>query len=101
MVKIDSVVEWLLDGDPAVRWQVHADLLGSDKETVRKERKKVTTEGWGAKLLELQDEAGTWAKGLYSPKWTSTTYTLLLLKSLGLDPDNRKAQKGSRILLEK
>ncbi len=101
MVNSDSVVDWLLQGDPAVRWQVHADLLDSDEEMIRKERKKVTTEGWGAKLLERQDEEGTWARALYSPKWTSTTYTLLLLRRLGLDPNNRKAQKGSKILLEK
>ncbi len=100
MVKFDSLVDWLLQGDPSVRWQVHADLMDSDKETVWKERKKVATEGWGAKLLELQDEAGTWAKGLYSPKWTSTTYTLLLLRQLGLDFANQQVQKGSRILLE-
>lgn len=100
MVKSSSIVDWLLQGDPSVRWQVHADLLDSDKETVRRERKKITTEGWGAKLLSRQDEAGTWAKALYSPKWTSTTYTLLLLRRLGLDPDNRKAQKGARILLD-
>jgi hypothetical protein len=101
MIRSNSTIEWLLQGDPSIRWQVHADLLDSDKEIIRKERKKVATEGWGARLLEIQDEAGTWAKGLYSPKWTSTTYTLLLLKRLGLDPDNRKAQKGSRLLLEK
>jgi hypothetical protein len=100
MVKFDSVVEWLLQGDPAVRWQVHAHLLDSDEETIWKERKKVATSGWGGQLLSHQDEAGTWAEALYSPKWTSTTYTLLLLRRLGLDPDNPGAQKGSRILLE-
>jgi hypothetical protein len=100
MSKSDSVVDWLLQGDPSVRWQVHADLLDSGKETIQKERIKIANEGWGAKLLELQDEAGTWAKALYSPKWTSTTYTLLLLRRLGLDPDNKQAQKGCNILLE-
>jgi len=100
MVKSNSVVDWLLQGDPSVRWQVHADLLDSDKETVWKEREKIATEGWGARLLECQDEAGTWANALYSPKWTSTTYTLLLLRRLGLDPANKQAQKGCKILLE-
>ena len=93
MSKYDSVVEWLLQGDPSVRWQVHADLLNSDREIIRKERKRIAVEGWGAKLLERQDEAGTWANGLYSPKWTSTTYTLLLLRRLGLDPGNRQATR--------
>jgi hypothetical protein len=101
MVTNNSIIEWLLQGDPSIRWQVYADLLDKDEETIRKERKKITTEGWGAKILARQDEAGTWAGALYSPKWTSTTYTLLLLRRLGLDPDNPGAQKGSRILLEK
>jgi len=100
MINSDSTIDWLLQGDPSVRWQVHSDLLDSDKTIVAKERQKIATEGWGAKLLELQDEAGTWAKGLYTPKWTSTTYTLLLLRRLGLDPDNKQAQQGCNILLE-
>jgi len=97
----DKIINWLLNGDPSIRWQVHADLLYSDQQTIRKERKKITHEGWGARLLSLQDEAGTWANALYSPKWISTTYTLLLLRRLGLDPDNQQAQKGAMILLNK
>jgi hypothetical protein len=102
MTPIDNkLIEWLLQGDPAVRWQVHAHLLDSDEKTIRRERKKMTSSGWGAELLSRQDASGTWAKALYSPKWTSTTYTLLLLRRLGLDPDNPAARKGSRILLDK
>lgn len=96
-----QVIDWLLDGDPSIRWQVYADLLNPDEQTIWKERKKITTEGWGSRLLSLQDEAGTWANGVYSPKWTSTTYTLVLLRRLGLDPDNRQAQKGAEILLNR
>lgn len=88
-------------GDPSIRWQVHADLLNSDKQTVWKDRKKIVSEGWGLRLLSFQDETGTWANGVYSPKWTSTTYTLVLLRRLGLDPDNPQAQKGAMILLNK
>lgn len=96
-----QVIDWLLDGDPSIRWQVYADLLNPDEQTIWKERKKITTEGWGSRLLSLQDEAGTWANGVYSPKWASTTYTLVLLRRLGLDPDNRQAQKGAEILLNR
>lgn len=97
----NQTINWLLRGDPSIRWQVHADLLYSDKQTIWKERTKITTEGWGARLLSHQDQLGTWANRLYSPKWTSTTYTLMLLRRLGLDPDNQKAQKGALILLNK
>jgi hypothetical protein len=50
-------------------------------------------------LLGLQDAKGTWGGGLYNPKWTSTTYTLLLLRDLGLSP-SQSTQKACRILLE-
>ena len=87
----DSNLNWLLAGDPAIRWQV--------LRTAREQR-RIAKEGWGAKLLELQDPDGRWAHGIYNPKWTSTTYTLVLLRSLGLAPGNRQAIRGCRILLD-
>jgi len=61
----------------------------------------VAIEGWGARLLELQDLEGTWAGGMYSPKWISTTYTMLLLRDLGLPPHNDQAQKACALLLDR
>ncbi len=90
---------WLLEGDPAIRWQTLADLCGADAQTVARERARVAEKGWGASLLALQDPGGTWAGGLYTPKWTSTTYTLLLLRSLGLPAGNEQALAGCRLLL--
>lgn len=100
MFEYNDLIDWLLQGDPSINWQVHAHLLDSDDKTTWKERKKVATSGWGKQLLSHQDKSGTWAGTMYSPKWTSTTYTLLLLRSLGLYPDNTGAQKGCRILLD-
>jgi hypothetical protein len=80
------VIEWLLDGDPAIRWQVMRDLTDEPPDRVAAERSRVVSEGWGARLLALQGDDGQWGGGAYSPKWTSTTYTLLLLRHLGLDP---------------
>ena len=71
----DSVLQWLLNGDPAIRWQTMRGLKGSAGRTVRREQQRVATEGWGAQLLKLQDADGRWAGGDYTPKWTSTTYT--------------------------
>lgn len=96
----EEVIPWLLEGDPALRWQVLQDLAGSAADEVAAERQRVASEGWGAKLLAAQDETGTWANGLYLPKWTSTTYTLLLLRWLGLPAENPQAQRGCRCLLE-
>lgn len=95
----DSAVEWLAEGDPAIRWQVERDLLGKGPRTWRATRAAVETKGWGRRLLDEQDPGATWGNGLYTPKWTSTTYTLLLLRRLGLLPTNERAAAGCRRLL--
>jgi hypothetical protein len=56
----DQLIDWLLEGDPSIRWRVHRDLLGISESTVRGERANVATEGWGAKLISLQDQDGRW-----------------------------------------
>jgi hypothetical protein len=104
--RTNPVIHWLLDGDPSIRWQVLRDLLGAPEPTVERERRKVARGGWGARLLARQDAAGTWARGrssdggLYSPKWTSTTYTMLLLRDFGLPPNARAARKPCKLLLD-
>jgi hypothetical protein len=96
-----AIRDWLLDADPAIGWQTMRDLLGADAGTVEAERERVANEGWGAAILSQQDSAGTWANGLYNPKWRSTFYTLLTLRDLGLEPRNEAASRGAAILLER
>lgn len=91
-------LEWLLDSDPAIRWQVLRDLGHAPADVVVAERARVTTEGWGARLLALQGEDGQWAGGACFPAegwrraegegqpWTSTLPTLQLLHDFGIDP---------------
>jgi hypothetical protein len=95
------VLDWLLNGDPAIRWQVLEDVLSAPAATVERERQKVARRGWGARLLARQDADGKWASGLYSPKWISTTYTMLLLRDLGLPAANRQARKACALLLDR
>jgi hypothetical protein len=95
-VPADSLTEWLLAGDPAIRWQTLRHL----RHPFQNERRRVPTEGWGARLLALQDEAGSWGGGIYTPKWTSTTYTLLLLRDMGLPRGHRHALRACRLLLD-
>lgn len=103
----NETIEWLLDGDPAIRWQVLRDLAGASEATVERERRRVAREGWGAHLLERQDADGRWAggpspnSGLYAPKWISTTYTLLLLRDFGLPSNNRSARRACKLLLDR
>jgi hypothetical protein len=96
----ESVLGWLLDGDPAIRWQAMRDLKGAAERTVRREQVRVAAEGWGARLLGLQDPDGRWASGVYTPKWTSTTYTLLLLRACGLPPRHPQALRACTLLLD-
>ena len=95
-----KLINWLLDSDPAIRWQVLQDLCEAEASKVITERQKIATEGWGAKFLSLQDKDGRWANALYSPKWISTTYTMLLLKRFGLEPTNPQAQLACQRLLD-
>jgi hypothetical protein len=93
-----TVVDWLLDSDPALRWQVLRDLVHAPEDVVAAERARVATEGWGARLLALQGDDGQWAGGACFPAegwrrddnhgqpWTSTLPTLQLLHDLGVDP---------------
>jgi hypothetical protein len=90
-----KVIDWLLEGDPSIRWQVEADLLNQPPGAVAIERNHVASEGWGKALLDLQQPDGQWGEGFYSPKWVSTTYTLLQLRHYGLDPSG-DASRGAR-----
>jgi hypothetical protein len=89
-----DVIDWLLAGDPAVRWQVLAHLTAADAPAVAAERARVGREGWGARLLAEQAPDGSWGGGMYSPKWVSTTYTLLHLMWLGLPSGHPAALLG-------
>jgi hypothetical protein len=90
----EQVVPWLLDSDPAIRWQVMQDLTETPETTAAAERTRVASEGWGARLLALQNPDGTWGDGASKPKWESTLYTLLLLRNMGLDPRSEQARRA-------
>lgn len=94
---MDTQLEtWLLDSDPALRWQVERDLLGAPEEQWKATRSRMATEGFGAKLLSHQDPDGTWAGGAFFPHgwgweneepqpWTTTTWVLKDLREWGVD----------------
>jgi hypothetical protein len=86
-----TVLEWLLDSDPAIRWQVLRDLADAPIEEIALERARIATEGWGAKLLASQSMDGYWGVGDANPEWV-TLQTLLLLRDMGLDPASEAAR---------
>jgi hypothetical protein len=95
-----AIIDWLLKGDPAIRWQVQKDIFHGEPLEIKKERLKTEKEGWGKLLLEKQDAGGGWGGGIYTPKWTSATYTMLLLRQIGLPPANRQVKKTCSLLID-
>src|SRR5437660_12417869 len=118
-----DVVDWLMDSDPAIRWQVMRDLIDVPDDGVAAERARVATDGWGARLLAQQRDDGHWDKstparltsaeaidwwrslpparqGTLFPEWTSTAWSLMLLRAFGLDPTCAQARKAVRLVRE-
>jgi len=104
-----EVVDWLLEADPATRWQALRDLTDAPNDVVAAERARVATEGWGARLLALRDPDGQWAGGACFPAvpppepgqpWTSTLPTLDLLRMFGLDPRSDLARETVTLIAE-
>lgn len=109
-----DVISWLLEGDPAIRWQVMRDLDDAPADLVAAERARVAREGWGARLLALQQPNGQWPsrtpgfsseaaqqwwqslgparQGTLMPAWTATSWSLALLRAFGLEPDSAPAR---------
>jgi hypothetical protein len=105
-----SVVDWLLDSDPAIRWQVLRDLADAPPGGVATERARVEGAGWGARLLALQGADGLWDGGALFPAsytggepgqpWTTTMHTLQTLQILGLDPACAAARRAVALVAE-
>jgi hypothetical protein len=99
-----KLLDWLLDSDPAIRWQVLRDLADAPAEVVAAERARVANEGWGARFLASQGEDGQWAAGALFPNgkwdrdqpqpWTATAYALVDLQDFGVDPRDEKLRRA-------
>lgn len=100
MTATDDPIDWLMAGDPAIRWQTLRDLLDAPEREWKAEQQCTLETGWGARLLAQQDSNGGWGGGIYSPKWISATYTLLLLRSIGIPSACEAARRGARLVLD-
>ena len=100
-MKDHEAIEWLMKGDPAIRWQVLHDLLDAETSDIQVERLRTVKQGWGAWILAHQQPDGLFGGGLYNPKWSSTTYSLLLLRRIGIPPETDSVKESCRILLQK
>jgi hypothetical protein len=88
------MIDWLLDADPSIRWQVMRDLTDTPAEIVAVVRSRVASEGWGLRLLDLQRPDGQWGDGVATPFWWTNLYTLLFLRDLGIDPASAGARRA-------
>jgi hypothetical protein len=106
-----TTVDWLLDADPAIRWQVFQDLVHAPDDVVMKERARVAVEGWGARLLALQGEDGQWAGGACFPArslypydknngqpWIATLPTLQLLHDFGVESHSERVRRAVELV---
>ncbi|OWA34542.1 hypothetical protein B9G55_15065 [Saccharibacillus sp. O16] len=91
-------IEWLLDSDPSIRWQVMRDLRNEPEEQVASMRSRIASEGWGAQLLAMQTEEGCWWKSEDAWPLQNTLFALVLLKDLGLDPQSEAAVKATDLV---
>jgi hypothetical protein len=89
-----SVIQWLLDSDPSIRWQVMRDLTDAPADEIAAERARVATEGAGARLLALQAPDGRWGGAAWNRGWDSTMHVLSLLREMGLDPASGEARRA-------
>jgi hypothetical protein len=107
----DPVIDWLLEADPSIRWQVMRDLQDTPESEWRAERAKVETEGWGARLIAYEDEDGQWAGGAFLPSgfdarewqdlgqpWTATAFSLSQLREFGLDSSSEWAKQAVELI---
>jgi hypothetical protein len=89
-----TVIDWLLDSDPSVRWQVMRDLTRAPAREIAAERTRVATQGVGARLLALQADDGRWGSAAWNRGWDSTMHVLMLLRDMGLDPASDQARRA-------
>jgi hypothetical protein len=92
-----TLIDWLLEGDVSIQYQVYKDLLKIEKPDLKE---RISTEGWGAKYLSLRKSDGNWGISFYQPKWTSTHYTLLDIRNLCFPNHHKDIQSSINKILQ-
>ncbi|MCB0805892.1 MAG: hypothetical protein KDC05_08845 [Bacteroidales bacterium] len=94
---MSEIINWLLQGDVSIQYQVKRDLLHEDDKALQE---KIAQQGWGAAYLSTRHPDGHWGMKFYQPKWTSSHYTLLDLRNLCISPENPPIRQSIRMILE-
>jgi len=90
-----ELIQWLLEGDVAIQYQVYRDILKEQRDDLQQ---RIATEGCGKIYLSQRNPDGHWGRGFYQPKWICSHYTLLDLRNLGLGRDNPQVQDTVEML---
>jgi hypothetical protein len=93
----DRLIDWLLEGDVSIQYQVHRDLFDKYKPELRS---RIAKEGWGQRFLSHHKHNGHWGRGFYQPKWTCTHYTILDLKNLSICPNSTAIKDSIDLILK-
>ncbi len=93
-----TIIDWLLDSDPAIRWQVMRDVLHKPEKEYAIERSKISHEGLGAQLLSQQHPDGSWSGVAWNHGWNSTFHVLTLLREFGIDPSGDSAVHALKLV---
>ncbi len=91
----DQIIEWLLKGDVSIQYQVYRDLLGTDRKDLQD---RILDEGWGKQFLSKRKPNGHWGDRFYQPKWISTHYTLLDLRNLNPNQNNKLVKESIELV---
>jgi hypothetical protein len=97
----DAGLEWLLDSDPSIRWQVMRDLTTTSRDVLAAERARITSEGWGSSIFDQQRPDGHWGDGLTMPLWWTNMYTLVFLRDLGVDPSSPRVRRAIELVRDR
>ena len=91
-----QIIDWLLEGDVSIQYQVHRDLLSANREDLQQ---RIEKEGFGLGFLSKRNPKGHWGKAFYQPKWVSSHYTLMDLRNLCVSPSNVLIKESIDIIL--
>jgi len=96
-----DIINWLMSGDTSIKYQVSKDLLHEDVVIYEKYQQEIHKSGWCKRLIDLWNpKTKMWGNGIYSPKWVSTTYTMLDLKNFRVDPKLNCYQQAAKLLID-
>ncbi len=100
----ETVITWLLASQtPSIRYLAMTRLAGEavDSAKAAAARSLIADTGPAASILSQQQDGGHWnhQRHYYSPKYTSSHWSMLLLTELALDPSHPALQAGADHML--